>query len=82
MEGQIIQLENDEEKRACELLMMFEDQGVQYAALSDIDENDSVIIMKMIESEGEYTFETIGNELKAKELFVRFLSLWETEEDE
>ncbi len=82
MEGQIIQLESEGLKKAFELLMMFDDNNSQYAAFADIDDDESVVIMKMIEIDGEYVFETIESELKAKQLFVKFLSLWETQEEE
>ncbi len=82
MEGQIIQLESEGVKKAFELLMMFDDNNSQYAAFADIDDDESVVIMKMIELDGEYFFETIESELKAKQLFVKFLSLWETQEEE
>jgi len=82
MEGQIIQLESEGEKKAFELLMVFDDNDSQYAAFADIDDDESIVIMKMIEDDGEYVFETIENELKAKQLFVEFLSLWETQEEE
>lgn len=81
MQGQIIQLESDGEKRAFELLMIFDDNNSQYAAFADIEEDDSIVIMKMMENDGEYVFETIENELKTKQLFVKFSSLWETEEE-
>ena len=81
MQGKIIQLESNGEKRAFELMMMFDDNNSQYAAFADIEEDDSIVIMKMMEVEGEYVFETIENELKAKQLFVKFSSLWETEEE-
>lgn len=81
MEGQIIQLESDGKKNAFELLMIFDDNNAQYAALSDIENNDDIVIMKMYEVNGEYVFETIESELKAKQLFVKFSSLWETEEE-
>lgn len=81
MQGKIIQLENDGEKKSFELLMMFEDNDAKYAAFSDIEEDDSIVIMKMFEIDSEYVFETIESELKAKQLFVKFSSLWETEED-
>ena len=82
MEGQIIQLESEGEKKAFELLMVFDDNDSQYAAFADIDDDESIVIMKMIEDDGEYVFETIESELKAKQLFVEFLSLWETQEEE
>jgi len=81
MQGKIVQLENDGEKKSFELLMMFEDNDAKYAAFSDIEEDDSIVIMKMFEIDSEYVFETIESELKAKQLFVKFSSLWETEED-
>ena len=81
MQGKIVQLENDGEKKSFELLMMFEDDDAKYAAFSDIEEDDSIVIMKMFEIDSEYVFETIESELKAKQLFVKFSSLWETEED-
>jgi len=82
MERQIIQLESEGEKKAFELLMMFDDNNSQYAAFSDIEDDESIVIMKMMENDGEYVFETIESELKAKQLFVKFLSLWETQEEE
>jgi len=82
MQGQIIQLAGDGGKKAFELLMMFDDNNSQYAAFSDIENDDGIVIMKMIEEDGEYIFETIESELKAQELFVKFLSLWETEKDD
>jgi len=82
MEGQIIQLESEGRKKAFELLMIFDDNNSKYAAFSDIEEDDSIVIMKMIEMNGEYVFETIENELKAKQLFVTFSSLWEESEEE
>ena len=82
MEGQIIQLESEGQKKAFELLMIFDDNNSQYAAFADIEEDDSIVIMKMIEVDGEYVFETIESELKAKQLFVTFSSLWEESEEE
>ena len=82
MQGQIIQLESDGEKKAFELLMMFDDNNSQYAAFSDVENDEGIVIMKMIDEDGEYIFETIESELKAQELFVKFLSLWETEEED
>ena len=82
MEGQIIQMESEGQKKAFELLMIFDDNNSQYAAFADIEEDDSIVIMKMIEIDGEYVFETIENELKAKQLFVTFSSLWEESEEE
>ncbi|MBN2879132.1 MAG: DUF1292 domain-containing protein [Clostridia bacterium] len=82
MQGQIIQLESDGGKKAFELLMMFDDNNSQYAAFSEIENDEGIVIMKMIEEDGEYIFETIESELKAQELFVKFLSLWETEEED
>lgn len=82
MEGQIIQLESEGQKKAFELLMIFDDNNSQYAAFADIEEDDSIVIMKMIEVDGEYVFETIESELKAKQLFVTFTSLWEESEEE
>ncbi|MEX1376844.1 MAG: DUF1292 domain-containing protein [Eubacteriales bacterium] len=82
MEGQIIQLESEGQKKAFELLLIFDDNNSQYAAFADIEEDDSIVIMKMIEESGEYVFETIENELKAKQLFVTFTSLWEESEEE
>ena len=82
MEGQIIQMESEGQKKAFELLMIFDDNNSQYAAFADIEDDDSIVIMKMIEENGEYVFETIENELKAKQLFVTFTSLWEENEEE
>lgn len=81
MEGQIIQLESNGEKKAFELLMMFDDNNAQYAAFADVEDDEGIVIMKMFQIDGEYVFETIENELKAKQLFVKFSSLWETEEE-
>lgn len=81
MQEKIIQLESDGKKKAFELMMIFDDNNFKYAALSDIEKTDDVIIMKMIDIDDEYVFETIQNEEKAKELFVKFVSLWETEEE-
>lgn len=82
MEGQIIQLESDGIKKAFELMMVFDDNNSQYAAFADIEEDNSIVIMKMIEVDGEYVFETIENELKAKQLFVTFTSLWEEDDED
>ncbi len=82
MQEKIIQLESDGKKKAFEMLMIFDDNNMQYAAFADIEDEDSIVIMKMLFENGEYIFETIENELKAKQLFVKFSSLWETEEDE
>ena len=82
MQGQIIQLESDGEKKAFEMLMIFDDNNFKYAAFADVEDEDGIVIMKMLEENGEYVFETIESELKAKQLFVKFASLWETEEDE
>ena len=81
MKGKIIQLESNGEKRAFEMLMIFDDNDSQYAAFEDIEADEGIVIMKMIETDGEYVFETIESELKAKQLFVKFSSLWETEEE-
>lgn len=81
MQGQIIQLESDGQKKAFELLMVFDDNNAHYAAFADVEDDEGIVIMKMIEENGEYIFETIENELKAKQLFVKFSSLWETEEE-
>jgi len=81
MQGQIIQLESNGEKKAFELMMIFDDNDAEYAAFSDVEDDEGIVIMKMIEVDGEYVFETIENELKAKQLFVKFSSLWETEKE-
>lgn len=72
MKEQIIQLENNGTKKAFEMLMIFDDNNSQYAAFSDIEDGEDIVIMKMIDIDGEYVFETIESELKAKQLFVKF----------
>lgn len=77
----IIQLNHEDGSQAFEFLMAFDYQGKRYAALQPLDEEDgTVAIMEIVEMDDESVLETIEDEMKAKALFVHFVSLWETED--
>lgn len=78
METKIIKLHDNDTAKDYELLMVFDKDQEQYAALCDINDEESVIIMQLVAAGEEYIFETIEDENLAQELFVEFVSQWET----
>jgi len=84
MSNQIIELFNDGAPERFEHLLSFDYNGVEYAAMHPLcEDEDSVAIFKFEKSnDGELYFSTIDDEDLAKQIFVHFISIWETGDEE
>lgn len=80
MDKNIIKLNSEGKEEAFKLLRSFEYKGLQYVALSLINDDESIVIMELLEDENGDYLETINDDMKAKSLFIHFVSLWETED--
>lgn len=79
-DNNIIKLNSEGKDETFRMLRSFDYKGSQYVALSLIDDDESIVIMELLEDENGDYLETINDDMKAKSLFTHFVSLWETED--
>ena len=78
-------LDEDDKECVFEHIITFLYEGERYVALSPIDQAEEdeaeVILLKIVQSDGEDTYVTIDNEVLLNEVFGAFLEIMDEQED-